>query len=61
VIALLGLDFRGHADELLGAGAVLLAALGYAGAALIYRRWLADVPALGSPSSATPPSWRRSW
>jgi len=47
VIALLGLDFRGSATELLGAGAVLLAALGYAGAALLYRRWLADAPALG--------------
>ena len=47
VIALLGIDFRGHAEELLGAGAVLLSALGYAGAALLYRRWLADAPALG--------------
>jgi drug/metabolite transporter (DMT)-like permease len=47
VVALLGLDFHGHAAELLGAGAVLLSALGYAGAALLYRRWLADVPALG--------------
>ena len=47
VIALLGLDFRGHAEELLGAGAVLLSALGYAAAALLYRRWLADAPALG--------------
>jgi drug/metabolite transporter (DMT)-like permease len=47
VIALLGIDFRGNAVELLGAGAVLLSALGYAGAALIYRRWLADVPAVG--------------
>jgi drug/metabolite transporter (DMT)-like permease len=47
VVALLGLDFRGHAAELAGAGAVLLAALGYAGAALLYRRWLDDVPALG--------------
>ena len=47
VIALLGVDFRGHLEELLGAGAVLLSALGYAGAALLYRRWLADVPALG--------------
>ena len=47
VIALLGIDFRGHADELLGAGAVLLSALGYAAAALLYRRWLADAPALG--------------
>ncbi len=47
VIALLGLDFRGQAAELAGAGAVLLATLGYAAAALLYRRWLADVPALG--------------
>jgi drug/metabolite transporter (DMT)-like permease len=47
VLALLGIDFRGHAGEFLGAGAVLLSALGYAGAALLYRRWLADVPALG--------------
>jgi drug/metabolite transporter (DMT)-like permease len=47
VIALLGIDFRGSAVELLAAGAVLLGALGYAGAALIYRRWLPDVPAIG--------------
>jgi drug/metabolite transporter (DMT)-like permease len=47
VIALLGFDFRGSAVELLGAGAVLVSALGYAGAALVYRRWLADVPAIG--------------
>src|SRR5205085_10029047 len=46
VIALLGFDFRGNALRLLGAGAVLLSALGYAGAALLYRRWLADEPAL---------------
>jgi drug/metabolite transporter (DMT)-like permease len=47
VIALLGLDFHSSAPELLGAGAVLLSALGYAGAALLYRRWLADAPAVG--------------
>lgn len=47
VIALLGLDFHGSLVELLGAGAVLLGALGYAAAALIYRRWLPDVPAIG--------------
>src|SRR5207253_1285122 len=47
VVALLGLDFHGHAGELAGAGAVLLAAAGFAGAALVYRRWLAGVPALG--------------
>lgn len=47
VIALLGIDFRGSPVELAAAGAVLLSALGYAGAALVYRRWLADVPAIG--------------
>jgi drug/metabolite transporter (DMT)-like permease len=47
VMALLGIDLHGNAGELLGAGAVLLSALGYAGAALLYRRWLADAPALG--------------
>jgi drug/metabolite transporter (DMT)-like permease len=47
VIALLGIDFRGSAVQLLAAGAVLLSALGYAGAALVYRRWLAGVPAIG--------------
>jgi drug/metabolite transporter (DMT)-like permease len=47
VIALLGIDFRGSTAELLGAGAVLLSALGFASAALLYRRWLADARALG--------------
>lgn len=47
VVALLGIDLRGSVLELLGAGAVILAALGYAGAALLYRRWLEDQAALG--------------
>jgi drug/metabolite transporter (DMT)-like permease len=47
VVALLGLDFRGSPSELAGAAAVLLAAAGYAGAALAYRRWLEKIPALG--------------
>jgi drug/metabolite transporter (DMT)-like permease len=47
VVALLGLDLRGDAGQLLGAAAVLLSALGYAAGALVYRRWLADAPALG--------------
>jgi drug/metabolite transporter (DMT)-like permease len=47
VIALLGIGLGGNAAEFLGAGAVLLSALGYAAAALLYRRWLADAPALG--------------
>jgi drug/metabolite transporter (DMT)-like permease len=47
VVALLGIDLRGSAVELLGAGAVILSALGYAGAALLYRRWLEEQAALG--------------
>jgi drug/metabolite transporter (DMT)-like permease len=47
VVALLGISFHGNTRDLLGSGAVLLSALGYAAAALLYRRWLADVPALG--------------
>src|SRR6266536_3254385 len=46
VVALLGIDLHGSAIELLGAGAVILSALGYASAALLYRRWLADQEAL---------------
>jgi drug/metabolite transporter (DMT)-like permease len=46
VVALLGIDLGGNTMELLGAGAVILSALGYAGAALLYRRWLDDKPAL---------------
>jgi drug/metabolite transporter (DMT)-like permease len=46
VVALLGIDLRGNAMELLGAGAVILSALDYAAAALLYRRWLADQGAL---------------
>jgi drug/metabolite transporter (DMT)-like permease len=47
VVALLGIDLRGSVMELLGAGAVILSALGYAGAALLYRRWLEEQAALG--------------
>ena len=36
VVALLGIDLRGSAVQLAAAGAVLLSALGYAGAALVY-------------------------
>jgi len=47
-MALLGIDLRGRALELIGAGAVILSAFGYASAALLYRRWLNDKSALGS-------------
>jgi drug/metabolite transporter (DMT)-like permease len=53
VVALLGIDLHGRAAELLGAGAVLLSAAGYAAAALLYRRWLADAPALGVTAAMT--------
>src|SRR6266568_7997038 len=46
VVALLGIDLHGSAIEFVGAGAVILSALGYASAALLYRRWLADQEAL---------------
>jgi drug/metabolite transporter (DMT)-like permease len=38
VIALVGLDIGGDSDELLGAGAILLAAFGYACGPMIYQR-----------------------
>jgi drug/metabolite transporter (DMT)-like permease len=47
VAALLGVDLRGTASELLGAAAVLISALAYAGSTLIYRRWLAEPSAVG--------------
>jgi drug/metabolite transporter (DMT)-like permease len=43
VIALVGIDVAGRTDELLGALAVLLAALGYAAGPMILRRHLAHL------------------
>ena len=43
VAALVGVDVAGEADELFGAGCVLLAALGYAIAPMILKRKLADL------------------
>src|SRR5919197_6779746 len=48
VVALVGIDVAGRADELLGAGAILLAAFGYAVGPMIYKRKLADL----DPSAA---------
>jgi drug/metabolite transporter (DMT)-like permease len=47
VVALVGLDVSGDRDELLGAGAILLASLGYAIGPVIYQRRFGglDVPA----------------
>jgi drug/metabolite transporter (DMT)-like permease len=43
VIALVGLDVAGDGDELLGAGAILLAAVGYAIGPMLLKKRLADI------------------
>src|SRR3954468_11735987 len=50
VIALFGLDLEGG-DALLGGGMILLAALGYAVGALVAKRRLTEVPAVGLVAS----------
>jgi drug/metabolite transporter (DMT)-like permease len=52
VMALLGIDVAGRPEELVGAGLVLLATLGYAAGPLIARRRLADVDPLGPVAAA---------
>lgn len=43
VVVLMGVDVAGSADELLGAAAVLLAALGYAAGPMLLKRKLSDL------------------
>lgn len=43
VVLLVGIDASGNLDSLLGAGAVLLAAVGYAAGPMVYKFHLADV------------------
>ncbi|HXV52433.1 MAG TPA: DMT family transporter [Solirubrobacterales bacterium] len=43
VVALVGIDIAGESDELLGAGAILLAAVGYAIGPMVLKRRLADL------------------
>ncbi len=43
VVALVGIDIAGDGDELLGAGAILLAAVGYAAGTIVLKKRLADV------------------
>jgi drug/metabolite transporter (DMT)-like permease len=43
VVALVGIDVAGRRDELLGAGAILLAAVGYAAGPMVFKRHLADL------------------
>ena len=45
VVALVGIDVAGRGDELLGAGAILLAALGYAAGPMVFRRTLGGIDA----------------
>jgi drug/metabolite transporter (DMT)-like permease len=45
VVALVGIDVGGHTDELLGAGAIVIAALGYASGPMIYKRQLGALDA----------------
>ena len=43
VVALVGIDVAGSGDELLAAGAILVAALGYAAGPMVFKRTLADL------------------
>jgi drug/metabolite transporter (DMT)-like permease len=43
VVALVGIDVAGRSDELLGAAAILLAALGYAAGPMVFRRTLGGI------------------
>jgi drug/metabolite transporter (DMT)-like permease len=43
VVVLVGIDVAGSADELIGAGAILLAAVGYAAGPMVFKRHLADL------------------
>jgi drug/metabolite transporter (DMT)-like permease len=52
VMALVGIDIGGRGDELLGAGAVLLATLGYAVGPLIVKRRLSGADPLGPVTAA---------
>ena len=47
VVVLLGLDVAGRPGELLGAGAILLAAVGYAAGPMIIKQRLSDLDPLG--------------
>lgn len=52
VVALVGVDVAGEADELRGAGAILVAALGYAIGPMVLKRQLADMDARASMAGA---------
>ena len=52
VVALVGVDIAGRAGELLGAAALLTAALGYAAGPMIFKRQLADLDPKASMGGA---------
>jgi drug/metabolite transporter (DMT)-like permease len=52
VVVLVGIDIGGRSGELLGAGAVLLAAFGYAVGPMLVKRHFADVDPLGPITAA---------
>lgn len=52
VMALVGVDVAGEADELWGAGAILVAALGYAIGPMVLKRQLSDMDARASMAGA---------
>jgi drug/metabolite transporter (DMT)-like permease len=52
VTALVGIDLSGSTNELVGAGCLMIATLGYAVGALIVKRRLADVEPLGPVAAA---------
>jgi drug/metabolite transporter (DMT)-like permease len=43
IVGLVGVDVAGRGDELLGAGAILIAAVGYAAGPMVFKRTLADL------------------
>ena len=54
----MGLDVAGRTDELLGAGAILLAATGYAAGPMVLKRQLSDlepIPMMGAAPGS--PRW----
>jgi drug/metabolite transporter (DMT)-like permease len=48
VVALVGLDIAGRGAELLGAGAIVITATGYAIGPMVIKHWLADLDARAS-------------
>ena len=53
VVALVGLDVAGRTDELIGAGAILVAATGYAAGPMLMKRRLSDLEPIPLMGAAT--------